>query len=275
MIIWQGLGDTQNVATSVGNLATVLRTQGKISQAAIFYEQAAYLNQIVGSKPNMARSLYGLGTVKLHQGNFEVAITYYKRGLTLSEELGDKNIILNALNGMGRAYLFLNSLNQAFLFTKRGLDIAREIDNKDSIINMLINLAHVTLAQKKYYKAGLLFKESLTTLRNFSMMRLIPECLEGFAIFFIMQQHLTDAIHLWSHAQKLRKTCRVPVLPTDNWLCEKHVTETRTHLDEDTWQQAWETGQKMSLEEAIDYALEHVLVDERIVGEEARQETDY
>jgi hypothetical protein len=37
---------------------------------------------------------------------------------------------------------------------------------------------------------------------------------------------------------------------------DHHLSATRTQLDEATWQGAWEEGRAMSMEQAIEYALE-------------------
>jgi hypothetical protein len=41
-------------------------------------------------------------------------------------------------------------------------------------------------------------------------------------------------------------------------MIEPHIDAARTRLDEATWQEEWEEGRSMTLDQAVDYVLESV-----------------
>ncbi len=71
-----------------------------------------------------------------------------------------------------------------------------------------------------------------------------------------LQGFAQRAARLWGAAEGLREVMGTPLSSPELAEYERDVAATSTQIDEALWQAAWQEGRTMSLEQAIDYALE-------------------
>ena len=66
------------------------------------------------------------------------------------------------------------------------------------------------------------------------------------------------AARLWAAAEALREATGFSMSPftRSNFAYERHLAHARSQLDEAAWEAAWSEGRAMTLEQAIEYALE-------------------
>jgi hypothetical protein len=72
------------------------------------------------------------------------------------------------------------------------------------------------------------------------------------------QKQPIQACHLFAAADALRKSLGVFMWPAERVDYERYLSATQTQLDGETWQDLWQEGRAMSLEQAIEYALKGV-----------------
>ena len=66
------------------------------------------------------------------------------------------------------------------------------------------------------------------------------------------------AARLWGASDALRETAGTPQPPAERRLREPYLIAARSGMDEADWTVAWEEGRAMTLDQAVDYALEGV-----------------
>jgi hypothetical protein len=66
------------------------------------------------------------------------------------------------------------------------------------------------------------------------------------------------AARLWGAASALREAAGTPQPPAERRLREPYLIAARSGMDEADWAMAWEEGRAMTLDQAVDYALEGV-----------------
>ncbi|MFL5734319.1 MAG: hypothetical protein ACJ78Q_14120, partial [Chloroflexia bacterium] len=63
------------------------------------------------------------------------------------------------------------------------------------------------------------------------------------------------AARLFGVSDALRAASGAPMWPAERADYERNVAIARAQLDKQTWEKAWQEGQAMSMEQAIEYAL--------------------
>jgi hypothetical protein len=86
----------------------------------------------------------------------------------------------------------------------------------------------------------------------------IAFCLERFAEVAIGRHEAEKAARIFGAAESMRASLRSMIDPVDKSEYESNVASLRAELGMGEFNAAWEEGKKMTLEQAIDYALEEV-----------------
>ena len=83
-------------------------------------------------------------------------------------------------------------------------------------------------------------------------LRVILEC---FAFIAGAQEQLSRAARLFGAAEALRENTHLPMAPYERPEYEQHLAAIREHLDSDAFSVAWAEGRRITMEQAIAYAL--------------------
>jgi hypothetical protein len=104
-------------------------------------------------------------------------------------------------------------------------------------------------------QAEVFFTDSLSILRDLGQRDDIIECLEGFAGIAILLSQPQRAARLFGAAQALREAIGSPVPPYKHARYRLFLESVSSHLDPKTLEDELAMGKKMSLDAAIEYAL--------------------
>src|SRR5262249_20772687 len=101
-----------------------------------------------------------------------------------------------------------------------------------------------------------LYAESLVIRRELEDKRGIAECLEKIAGLAALQRQPKQAARLLGSAESLRATIDAPLPPMEQATYDSEVMALRTRLSEEEFTDAWQDGRTMTLEQAVEYALQ-------------------
>ncbi|MBI3661212.1 tetratricopeptide repeat protein, partial [Candidatus Acetothermia bacterium] len=203
-----------------------------------------------------ASALNGAGNLAFDQGDYAAARSLYQESLTIKRELGDKRGIAASLNNLGNVAYVQGDYVAARSFHQESLTIKRELGDKRGISATLNNLGEVARAQGDYTVARSLYEESLVIRREVGDKRGIAECLEGLAGGDYAEGQFERAIQLLGSAKVLRETIGAPIPVGERAEYERTVAAACTSLGEEAFARAWAKGTAMTLEQAIEYALQ-------------------
>ncbi len=107
-------------------------------------------------------------------------------------------------------------------------------------------------------RATRLLEESLTISVEIGDEGNVAYCLEGLAAIAADEDELERAARLWGAAEALLENAEVLTSPhvPDRSLHQRQVADARARLEPEAWQKAWAQGRAMTLEQAVEYALE-------------------
>jgi predicted ATPase/DNA-binding XRE family transcriptional regulator len=243
-------------ATALNGLGTFRAWQGDFDSAQRCHEESVLLFREIGDRAGLAEALSTYAMLFILRGDYGRAGPPLEEGLALSRELRNTNLIAQCLLFLGNLAYSQGHVQQAGAFWEESLVLRRAERNQWHIAVVLAFLAMVALDQEDDARARGQLVESLTVLRELGDRWQTAHTLEVFAGLAAMQGHLLRAAHIFGAAQAFRESLSAPMLLFQRHFNERGVAALRAQLDPDTLAAAWAEGRKMSLEQAIAYALE-------------------
>jgi predicted ATPase/class 3 adenylate cyclase/Tfp pilus assembly protein PilF len=256
LILHRELGDKRGIANSLGNLGLVALNQGNYAMARTLFEESLALYRILGHKEGISYILGDLGNVAYCENNYLLARTLFGESLAIRKELGNKRGIASALGNLGNVAYQLSNYKQAFSLYEESLTIRQKLGDKMGIAYSLHDLGKVYYREGDYAPARWLYEESLTIRRKLGDKLGIIYSLEGFAGLETVQERFDQAVRLYGAAEALRETIKAPLPPPHYADYENNVNTLQARLTTKTFAEAWKEGRVMTMEQAIDYALD-------------------
>jgi non-specific serine/threonine protein kinase len=214
--IWRALEDWVGASKALNSLGVLAYSQGQYDQANQFHEESLALRRKTGDRWGVAVSTNNLALVAQEIGEFKKAERLYSEGLTIFEEIGDRRGIAAAFGNLGSAVLDQANADRAEEYYLKSLNILRELMHRNDII----------------------------------------EALEGFAGVAALRRQPERGARLMGAAKALRQAIGAPVPPHNRARYERIANNIEAQLDSHVLAAEQEVGAAMSLEEAVEYALE-------------------
>jgi predicted ATPase/transcriptional regulator with XRE-family HTH domain len=214
--IQRGLEDWVGAAKALNSLGVLAYAQGKYDQANQFHEKSLAYRRKTGDRWGIAVSLNNLALVAQEMGEFKRAEELYAEGLSLFEEIGDPRGVSAALGNLGSVVLDQGDTDRAEEFYLKSLGILKELMHRNDII----------------------------------------EALEGLAGVAALRRQPERGARLVGAAKALRQSIGAPIPPHNLARYERIVSNIEAQLESDVLMAEQRAGSALSLEEAIEYALE-------------------
>lgn len=252
----QDIEDKSMEVNALCDLAEVEKRQGHHQQGQALLEDGLIVAQSSGAKFPISWVLESLGETARYEGNYERAIKFFEEALALCQELGYKWSTPAALGQLGVVARCQADYERAKRLLEESLAMCQELEVKWSRAWSLGELGIVARHQGDYKRAIDRLRESWFLYKEIGNKRGLALCLERFAGIACAQGQTTSAAHLFGAAGALREATGTPLHPCDRPEYERDVTAVRTGLSEEAFTAAWAQGRAMTLEQAVEYALE-------------------
>ncbi|MDE3089921.1 MAG: tetratricopeptide repeat protein [Chloroflexota bacterium] len=249
-------GNDVGIAESLHSLGDVTYYQTDYAGAKALFESSLSLSRAVEAKWITAESLHMLGHVLHGLGDLVQAHAFFEESVSEYRELGDWAGLTFPMSDLAREAQRAGDFAKARSIFEENMTILEAIGNKSRIGLMLADLGYLALATSDLPAAQVHLWKSLSLFRQLGDKRFIAECLEGFAGLRVSQRYPIRAAQLFGAAEALRKATGIPVPPYRRADYAHHLAAVRARLDEEAFAKAWAEGRALTLEQAIEYALE-------------------
>jgi predicted ATPase/DNA-binding XRE family transcriptional regulator len=238
-----------------GNMAM---GQADFQPAHLLLEESLTLFRDLEDKEGTALALGSAGLVALNLKQHERGVIYLEEAVDLYLEIGVKLNAAGLLSFLAVARLDQGDHSRAKRLAERGLALSREAGHSRGSSIILYVLARLAQAERNHEQARRLFEEGLTYSAEVGDKTHVAYCLEGLAAIAASEDRLVYAARLWGAAEALLETIEVTTYPyaPDRSLYQEQVAAARARLDQQRWVEALTEGRAMTLEQAVDYALE-------------------
>ena len=220
-------------------------------------EESAEIYREVGDKRGLAHAVSFLSVLLAHRGESSSARRYADESVRLFREVEeDRWGLAIALNNRGIVAEAQAEYAQAVPFFEESSEILRRLGDRWALSLPLRHLGTVALRQGDHIRAEQLYKESLEQCRQLGEKWLISLCLEELAGVACLQGEYTRAARLWGADETIREAIGATVRALYRADYDHGLAAAREALGDTAFTSAWGEGRKMTLEEAVAYALD-------------------
>ncbi len=255
----QTVGDEWHYGMSLFALGDVYLHGAKdYTMAKHIYEKSLEVLRRIGDKFGIAHVLLSLGFNYLRQGNYVYATELETEALGLLRELGDKAGIGWTLANLSHLARYQGDYERARSLAEERLSLWRNIGFGLQVAWAIYDLGRIAILQNNIDTAIFHFKDSLILIQQNGSVKDKILCLVGPAQLFLAQGKLEDATRLYGAFQSLSESSHVDLESYDRSEIQDKLKTLRAELEEPRFANAWAGGEKMSLDEAVAYALEEI-----------------
>ena len=253
---FEAIGDEAGVAQVLHYAGTVAAQQGERDRARQLYESSLAIRRKLNDKPRIGSLLSNLGIIARNRGDLAAARALFEEGLAIRREVGDRGAIANSLNNLGNIALDQGDRVEARARLEEALALLREIGDRYNLANALDNLGNVVRAQGDYPTARALYRQSLITTRDLGDRWTVAYLLEDIGGLAALEGEAERALRLVGAAAALREAIGAPLSPTEQAKLDRMLETARSTISESAQAATLAKGRAMSLDQAIDYALD-------------------
>ncbi|HET9909356.1 MAG TPA: tetratricopeptide repeat protein, partial [Anaerolineales bacterium] len=253
--LFRQVGNKFFASAAFYSLGETAWAQGNYAHAAKKYEEALKLGKGVDEERAVAFVLYDLGAMARSQGNYDQAVKMLEEAVTLFKEIGNKWGISTAYYGIGEVAWARGQYDLAARKFEESLVLSRELDAKFNIALALYGLGKVAQSRGDYESAHNFHREALTIRRGTWDRPGIARSLESFAALAVAEGHMERAARLLGAMETAHELMRFTVSPAERAEREHGMNSSRTALGDDAFANAYDEGKKMTLDEAVGFAL--------------------
>ena len=231
--------------------------QGDRRRTRALCEKGLALCHELGDQAGIAWFLIWSGIVEMADGDYERATPLLEESLVLCREIGDRWWPCQAMAFLANIAAMQGDHRRAAGLCLESLALSREIGSMINIAFALRSLALVALRQGDYERAVASYTECLDLCKEARMPGVVTECLEGLARVASAREEYQRAARLFGAADASFAVLggQLP-LWFDQSDHDRRAAFTRAELGEAAFVAARAEGRAMSLEQAVEYALE-------------------
>ena len=255
--LWEELGDMVGVAKVTVNLGGVADLEHNYELSETYFRKAIAINREMGHELEFAFSLSPLSISLCEQGRLQEAEALCREELAIGESASSKWVMEDALVGLGDIALTEGKYDSAQEFYERALQLRPDDDPRQSW--NLLYLAYVAVHKGDLGRARSLLERGLSVARKGSsyMFRAFAMCfLPCMAAIHAKQGYPDSAVKLLAATKYVDEARFETFGPYDLFEYNLVLDATRQSLKQGEWERAWEEGRAMSMDEAIEYALQ-------------------
>ena len=232
--------------------------QGDHARASALCKQCLDLQPRIGLERPQVLALMNLGNCyQYYVGDLTQALEYHEQSLDLSKKSGEKWLLALSLVNLGEAVQARGQSERACALFEEGLALATAAGDRWVAALSLGNLAFQALLTRQPERAAAQFAASLVIRQDLKDTRGMAGCLEGMAILAELMGRPERAVRLFGATEIQMETIGASLtFVISRADSDRSVTAVRAVLGDAVFAALWQEGRAMTLDHAIDYALE-------------------
>ncbi len=243
--------DASTHGRGLAALGYLLAVQGQYAEARERLEAALEINRAHGDDSDLAFALRYLGLVASALGDAHAAARYLEESLVVSRRAGSSVACAFALMYLGDVTLQRQELERAQQLFEESSVLLSALDNTTAQSYPLRRLAHVARVRGEHSRAVTLCLQSLEQNRASGDRQGVAACLVALAQIAEAQGQALPAVRLLGLADAVATVVGGRLLPFDADQLVQVTAELQAQLEQPAWQQAWDEGQSLTLDDAV------------------------
>jgi tetratricopeptide (TPR) repeat protein len=256
----QRAGDQGLLALALGFQASSTVFLGRFGEALPLLEAAVAAAEQAGD-----RSLAGMPMVlrgqilSLKDPPSSAVQALMVEGAALMAESGDRWLTAMAQLGMAMNAVARGSLDEARTRFASIRPLFQELGDRHRLNMTRSEIAHIDRHEGNLDAAEAAYRETIKMWKQLGHRAAIAHQLESFAAIAQRLQDPMRAARLYGAAEALREVIDIPMTQAEKVEYDADVADLGRSLDEQTLASAWEQGRRLSMDQAVTYAVSNSL----------------
>lgn len=241
--------------------------QERVEMARLLFEAGLEDAREVGETRCTAGVLLDLGCSTYLLGDCQAGRRHLEEALSLMKECNHRGGVAVALLHLGEVAQCLDDMVEAHSFYSQAIQQYRDQGALSGLAFALYKFGNFEWQAGRVNSAHSRFCEGLALSAKLKYNLCIAQCLMGLAAIAASSTEREDVERsavFCGASEALVETRRVYVAKNDRLDCEPVITAARRWLGDEAWDAAWAVGRSLSIDEAIEYALEGWVPEENL-----------
>jgi predicted ATPase/class 3 adenylate cyclase len=248
--------DTPNLAFTLGFRAVADFLTGNTEAAVKASEEAIRLAEELGDNHILGIVLSSASRVEAFaKGDFAKAYAVHERACDLLKEYGNRWTYAITLYGLANIAIALKEFETARKKFNIALQIMQDLGAQRNINMIKSDLAHILRLEGNYPQAMSSYRETIKEWQRTGHRAAVAHQLESMAFIAKALEQTGKSIRLLGAAEALRQKINIDMTPQERELYNKEVADLKANMNENEFNSIWADGQSMTMDEAIELAL--------------------
>jgi predicted ATPase/class 3 adenylate cyclase len=247
-------GRTSERAWALTGAAAISWGQGDYADARAFYEECLAIQRELGSIRGIANAFYNYGDFLNLTGDFATARACMEEGLALHEQALHKQIHVGLYANLAETLAWQGEYDEARFRLERILNAVSKAGHSGACAEYTGFLARIALAQGDLPLAERRMSESLDWTLRCGSIREMLFALYGAAGLALAQGHWERAVRLYAAHDCQRERLALPLQPVFHREYEQALDTLRGHLSAEAFAVAWQSGEALTPQQAMEVA---------------------
>jgi len=257
LLIFVEIGDTRSIAWTLNDQGNIACLQNEFAAARAFYEKSLDIFKEIGDKSNIARTLRSLGNLAGQEGDYISGQKWLEESASIHRERGERRFLAWSLIDLGNNLQDQEKFEPARTTKQEALILFEEIGDKAGIAGSWLFLGELQTCIGDLTGAKILHAKSLRLSCDLNDKYIVSLNLEGLATVSLMERMPQRFARLRGATSALRDAIDAQHTPLEKARYDQQAAQARAELGEAAFAAAWEEGHAMTLEQAVDYALQY------------------
>jgi predicted ATPase len=251
-----GSQPTQLRAEALCGAADLERMQGDYQSAKNFAELGVHVAREIDDSYRIGVALNTLANISIEEGDLSRAADLLEEAIAALRVANDQRGVAIATNNLGYLALTSGDPDRAAALYEESLDLQRELDHPEGIALALLNFGFASLRQGRPARAAEAYLQSLRLAARLGHREYVAYAEEGLAALAARQGRMDRALRLLASATTWRRVVGAHLDPLEHDVHESTLAAIRAVFPPETIEAASEDAHAMTLDEAVEYALD-------------------
>jgi predicted ATPase len=249
-------GPTRERARGLRAIAVLATPQGDFAEAERLLQESLALYREIDDPIGAGRALGSLSYLAICQGHYAEGEVQAREAIDHARATGYPSLLYSNLSHLAVALHAQGQWAAARELYEQALETARELGTPFEMGHALSEIGRAECDEGHHDLARKHLAEGMTILRDLGVRLGVIESLEGLANAAAAMAAPRRSVRLWGAADALRREIGNARSVHESIAYERQVKRVRAILTAEAFDQAWDEGRAMSLDDAVRYALE-------------------